>query len=376
MSKFYYNIEGTIINEGGTYLPLQGGSLKSLSIINEYDNLVFPAIIVEIMSDTDSYNFINEKTKIKLSIRRFQEGVDGFDYLFRDLVFSVLDKEQFYSPFKDYEIDENTDNLISFKVFLMLENDINISKINLSGNYINTDLNSIMLKGINKISNKKILYEKSDNNTVFKQIMIPPNMSLFNSLKYVDNIYGCYHNGIKIYCDIDKFYIFSDFQNKLNEKKDLILSILDQKTKILPSENLLNTITVFSNDLTYKNIKHIKDKIVGNNNYYVMENNKGELLKVKGKNENNDFKRRKVYYVNSSNPFAKDLIEDDKNVLIGFNCFNYNYSDFNCINRYIINDKNNTFKDAYFIIKKSMNVFRRTNENAYELSGQFTLKMI
>lgn len=376
MNNTRYMIDGNIILSNRQFIPLTGGVLKNVMISNDYSSFVFPMMICDILLDHESYSTIDIGDTVNLSIRRFKDDQTAYDNLFINKKFIILDKEQIYTPSTDNENDTDTDNILEFKIIIGIEEDLNLNKENIMGNYLNTDLDSISLLAMNKIKNKKIHYEKADNTTLFNQIIIPHG-NIFNTLRYVDNYYGMYHNGIKIFIDIKDAYILSDFKNNIKNKKDIILHLNDGAKSITERTLSDNTIEIISNEFTFNDIRKIKKKVLGNNNTYVFQNEEGKLVKINdNKDDNENYHRKKIYYQSSANVFSKDKIANEDTIYVAFNCKDYDYELFNCINNYVISDKDKRFNNANFVLDKIVNVFKRTNENIYEIEGQVSLKMV
>lgn len=97
---------------------------------------------------------------------------------------------------------------------------LDANKFLFSGNYLNTTVLNVMTYMTRDIPNK-VYIQQPDNIKVYDQLIFPAN-NVFYSLQFLDNYYGIYDRGIKLFYGFDQFRIQSENhydQNGTNKVK-------------------------------------------------------------------------------------------------------------------------------------------------------------
>lgn len=357
--------------------------LHSLNMKYDFINYVFPVIYIDAFLTIDEFNALetSKNLRIKLSLRKINnvnpvnKAINAFDYCFRDIVFKVVDKNNKYIKNSNNEY-ENQSNLIKTRFVLMQEQDLNSNKVNCTGSFNNCTMKALINHLINNklLQDKKTIFANPSNTNVFPQILLPYN-NVINSIKYLDNVYGIYSDGLKIFFDLDKNYILNKNHNEFEQSglyENIIIDIANSEN-VMTTDLLPNTITVLQGDFSYNELSNIKYEVTGTDNSFVLNNNK-TILNKKWENDNT---KSQVYYQKYNNPYVRNQINPEIDNFITAICRNADYDLINFINEYSIKEYNNSnFKDMSFNLVKYNHVFKKTSNNLFELVSSLYLRKI
>ena len=395
MNNSSYIITACVCKSNGAILDITQ-RVKSLNILSDADEYVFPIIYLDSILTLDEYKAItNDKNKrIQLSVRQTVSSTidassyDTYKYAFKDVTFCVIDEYDTYidkNTNAAYETSSGSDvSTITSRMVLMSEDNLNINKANMSGSFGDCNVQGLLMYLMNKLkTNKKTVMAKPDNLTMYPQILIPFGTAL-STFKYIDTVYGVYKDGLKLFFDIDRNYILNKGKNNF-EKSDICKSV------ILNVENSAvtglarireNTIDVISRNISYSNITNIQSEFIGTNTAFVMGNTNNTILKKDWSSETSTIdgfsEKQKVYYQKYSNPYIKNQLTPNNNLIVTVNIFNEDYDLIKFLNTYTINtnDTSNVLYGVEFVLNNYTHVFTRTRDNIFELKTNLVLKKI
>ena len=370
--------------------------VKSLNMTFDYEEYIFPIIYIDALLSIEEFKEItnDNEMRIKLSLRRIVTNpiddslTDVYEYCFRDKIFCIANSDNYYltKPSSD-QIAQYSDqtNLIQVRFVLIAEEDLIANKVNLSGNFGDCNIQSLLVYLVNKIdSPKKTIIARPDNNTMIEQILVPFG-SVLNTFRYLDTAYGIYKNGLKIFFDLDKNYILNRNGNEFedNSIKNNVIIDIPSASKVGTKDIKDNTITVFGRNIQYSSLDNIRAEYMGTDNSFVMNNEHRSIMR---KNWSNDEgistleyqpEKRKVYYQKYSNPFVKNQVDPANNMVVIASTSNANYNLINFINEYSIKeDRVNNFKELNLSLTKYTHKFVRTRDNMFEMHSNMTFKKI
>lgn len=385
MNNSIYSITSTLIGDEITFNFTQ--RLSSLNMLFDYTNYIFPIIYLDVLFTLGEYKkflSMGENVRIVLSLTRYKTSSLNTDILgssescFTNKTFVVVNGDNYYltKPTKN-EIETYSDltNLIKIRLVLISEDDLNSNKSNLYGCYEDCTMKSLLSYLMNQVNvNKKCIIATPDNNTVFRQVLIPFN-TVLSTFQYLDTVYGVYKNGMKVFFDLNTNYILNAGMSKLSDlslSKDIIIDI--PSTSTIASYDLKdNTIVAFGKDVSYSSQSKLKSEYTGTNNTFVLNDSN-----IINKSWNTDLTdKQKVYYQKYSNPFVSNQLNPTNDTIIIINTQNANYNYINFINNYQISEyKQSVFKDQNIQLIKYNHKFVRTRNNIFELYSSMEFKKV
>lgn len=362
--------------------------IKSLNMLFDYNEYIFPVIYIDALLTIDEYRKITERSDLRISVslkRYTSSSIDNsslqtFEYCFKDKVFCIAHENNYYmtnNVSENSSVDSTQSNMVTARFLLISEEDLNSNKVNLSGSFANCTVKSLLIYMMNQLNqSKKTIIAEPDNNTVLPQVLIPFN-NVLNTFKYLDTVYGIYNNGIKVFFDLNANYLLNKNRNNFESadiSKRVIIDI-PSASNVGTYDLKQNTITVFGKDLSFDRSNSLKSEFTGNNNSFVMNNEAHTILKKKWETEADT--KQKVYYQKYSNPFTKNQINPENDTLIVARCQNADYNLINFINEYAIHEyRQDTFKDITLSLLKYNHKFVRTRDNTFELYTSMSFKKI
>lgn len=219
--------EFTLLYPGSTYdIPLE--RLTDFTIENDYEKNIFPIIKLNMSLESNVYQAIVENkndVKIKLRIQKFYtERGSEEKSLMKDYInttFSLIlddtfqDNDRFIDEQEKNVTEDNTaksgkiEGTDEKKEFFIYK----AETIQAARTMANDVLSSVTMIGaigyLTSVSGvSKILVSPMENNTVYPELLIPPQTSL-SAIQYLDSEYGFYKSGSMIFFDIDRAYILN-----------------------------------------------------------------------------------------------------------------------------------------------------------------------
>lgn len=311
MLQWRYSVSDIeIMISGKNIFKLPAERLSSISIINDYEDNAYPIFRIEIVLEPSIYyNILRNKEKVQfhLRIQKYYQKVNSKSVsLKRDWIndtFSlILDDEA--SDLSD--VNKRQESKHNFKY--VRENDIyNVEEGNnkvefflfktdtikgLSTTPINAILKDCTITDsiayvLSEAGVKNVLMSPAHNNTLYKNILIPP-MSCLAALRFLDTYYGIYKTGSTMFFDFNTSYILQ-YDGKCTAYRPGEI----QNTQIIvPSESnghAINCCTISKqSDLTanyivadYRSVSirddTITDEIVSDLNVKYIDNYSGDI---------------------------------------------------------------------------------------------------
>lgn len=336
-----YYITGTLMTKGD---PISiDDTLYEMMQINKFEENVFPQISVDIKLSSSEFKKIDDDTILKLSIKEFLDNKKSsfYSYFIKDEDFVILEKQILN------QTNSSTEDVMNVRLYLILKNDLLMNEINFNTILKDCDINGAMLYLL-KHFRKKTIIESSDNDKTYDQIILPFN-NFFREFIYLDNVYGIYKNGIKIFVDLDKAYILNKNDNKLETKKSIIIKVVEDLNEIGNTND--NTIYVLENKIFPSKTGNIQKQVTGNKNIFVFDSN--EKMKVYKKEINNDGKKIKTFYQRYSNPFLRNRVNENLSDLFSLSISDANLDYLNCINDFYLNKEKMNLVECYNEFKRS-----------------------
>jgi hypothetical protein len=327
LAYYSYLVEGSILLDDEIEpIPLST-MFRSLENSNDYDNSVFPLLRLRLRMDFETYYKVqnNDSARFSLTIKKFrQEDVEmknfsTYTYYMKNKIFVPIDREK--SPInKPTDLQYEPDNMPSLNAsfIIMSKEDLDNNKRMVNTVLTNTDIEGAILYLANKFSKKPIVFQKPDNQKVYRQIILPPN-NIIRSLKYLDTVYGIYNNGLRAFFDYDSYHIINKYDNtdlpSVNgRKRKLYIKVFDSSgisaDDLFYDSGMTNPIDdtdeFFSAqahiaDIRFINYEDSKKEFVGTNNIVLSQG-------LDGINSNqyklSDEKTR-VFYNRYNNPFKE-----------------------------------------------------------------------
>lgn len=338
---YAYLVNTDVITSNGELIDLSD-NIVDFKIFYLYDKFIYPVVKVKFMINKYLALQLKESKKglkVRLNIKKFKisgEQISDFkipklyEFLIKDMVFIPIDMN--ILPFEKIVNDEKMtagNNDIPFELELFHKDHLeNINKRIVSGALNDTTVKNAIAYILKPyFTDKKIIFNEPNNDKVYEQIIFK-NLSLANTIKYLQEVYGVYKSGIRVFFDFDRYYcIANDFmENKVNLSEDIedyenviiqvvdkTISSFDTTGSFVDSENLCYKILARNPNYIEFNDTSNRE-LLGEEIFVVTSNQKERVIKdiVENKfgtsaenTEEIDSKegRTKYYYNNFDNPY-------------------------------------------------------------------------
>jgi len=334
---------GCIYNSTNEYVELRD-SVTRITMHSEYEDYVYPVLQVELVMSRSTLldlqqNLQNIKFKVNIqrskttqtdkpSISLSERFVDNVILLPIDFDMNVIDQVR--------NTENSEDNDYQIIIDLIPQEQLDINKNTINGILKNVNMKDVALYCIGKsVSSKKLLFNEPDNMKTYEQVILP-GLNLSSTLQYLQNVYGIYDAGLKLFFDFNNYYCISkDITNKKiitksGEYENVFIYLNDIRdnsndegsTKDTVNNRYVikvqNTGQVNISDISSReilgediNIMSINSISPSNNNYDgtwgsgFTSDSKGHINSAKG------IKKKKKYYNNYSNPYNETEFVSD-----------------------------------------------------------------
>lgn len=396
MNNSNYFISAAISLSDGTILDISN-RIKKFNIQCSISSYMFPVIYIDCPLIQDEFQKVsNDNSKrVQISIRRVVASeinageAQEYDYIWKDKLFCVLDNNNSYMDTSrdvyNAELEaSNASSSLEYRMMLILESDLNTNKVNFSGCFGNCNMKSLLMMIMNSIStDKPTIIATPDNYTMYDQVLVPFNTAI-QAIQYLDNVYGIYTNGARIFFDVKKNYILNDGVSNYetdNLSNSVILNIEDS-TNLVSNSNLPNTINVLNKNINYTNVSNIQSEYQGNDNAFIMNSNEDDngiqILRQDWSDETSTIdglpNKQKVYYQKYSNPYTKNKVNPNRNMVIYMNLYDANMDLISFENIYTINGSTSSeITNCDLILNDYTHIFTRSADNQFNLQSAITL---
>ena len=250
--EYNYSAEVSFIFNDNKEEVLPSEYIEYITVEHDYVNNFYPILKLGVLVSQYLLEKIiqNRKTiKIKLKISNYVIGNDessGIKYKFIDDIFIPMLEDITSNKDNDQNVENDNMNSVNsinkptrlfnsipLSFYMFKEKDIKIS--NPINNVIIEDANVLdsIAYLINNSQIDKLLLEKPHNNTIYNQLILPPN-TIKKSIDHIQEYYGIYTNGVKFYMDFNMTYLISkDLYNPPLEK--------DEPEKVIINIEKVNT---------------------------------------------------------------------------------------------------------------------------------------
>lgn len=272
-------------------------------------------------------------------------------------------------------VDSTTGNtqLKEVNIFLIQQDAVNNNRQTINGVYYEATMNTLILQITNYVG--KVLLEPIKYDTEFDQVMVPPQDSISNYIKYLnDNIGVFYDTPYRFFMDFDATYIVSSSGNMIEARNQYIYTIVIEIKEIdntVSEENGMYmdlksgkcTVVVDASKVSYTK-NNVTNKLV---NKVTVVNAKGE----KREQELTDIKTQNTSTINQiinisnndDNTF-KSISNDIESASITLSLVknDLDASIFTLNKEYIINDSLHSDYSGKYILTQSKQLFVKQNE--------------
>lgn len=210
-----------ILFKDGTSKTMREVDVKSIEFTNDFIGATFPLISFKVsMNSTLYYKIIKNKDTVsfKLRIQKYYVHPSSDkkslyeDYL--NTTFNLIlddDDEDLYADIRKTNNKNSTDEDLNeqaneIEFFLFKKSLIKNAKKQVSGNFVNTTLATMVAKICSDMKLDNVLMSSFDNDTQYNEIYIPA-LKATKALAYLDTYYGFNKDGTMIYFDVNRSYI-------------------------------------------------------------------------------------------------------------------------------------------------------------------------
>lgn len=312
------------------------GNIRGFNINTDFNNhvMTYYQFIVDIPPEILT-KIHNDKDRMVYSFRLDYRGSDSED----DRLTSNLYEQIILKPLMElntpidhydrYDADsdsaDNLDRSYRHEFIAVSEKVLETNKSNVSGILKNVTVDDAVLYLLGKIKGADIYYKPSENKTTYKQMILLPD-NVYTNLRYIDDVYGIYKSGLKIYNDVDQLNIipmeaidrdsnghvtvnirFSDYVPSSNDSSTSIRETISSNGVIVKD---INTSII---NVSLSDISKVASEIYGSSNIYYGYDNKGTFLRndfsenipVDRFGENKKMKVKEDVYNNQYNTYAE-----------------------------------------------------------------------
>ena len=229
--KYKYIVKNLkiLLPDGKGEIELHTSKLIQIDLEENFEENFFPLFKITMSLDTDSYyKLLENKNKAQFYIR-INKAFTGEDES------SELSLEKaFINDTYDIIFDENTGDMqLALKnegnkddytkareattnslsavsdnmcVFYLFKSNISGTKTNVNKVFSNINVSDAIAYLMSEAKIDNVLMAQPDNNTVYKEFLIPP-QSVLKNLQFIDTYYGIYRDGTIMYFGLDYTYI-------------------------------------------------------------------------------------------------------------------------------------------------------------------------
>lgn len=328
MAEYSYLIEGKALIGSEQEPLLLDGMIRYLEIINDYDNAVFPLLRLHTKLGYDAFYKIqqNDDVRFSLTIKKFTQSqiemkdTSTYTYFIKDMIFIPLDRDKtpVNTP-QDESLLPDSLPMLDATFLLLCEDDLKNNRPLVNSVLNDVDMESSVMYLTKKFSNKPILFEKPDNDKVYRQVIFPPN-NLIRSIKYLDTVYGIYKKGLRLFFDLTGYYIINKSDNKTvgtleGHHKEVYITVHSDNRVTTDSLLMDGRPTnpdgspegfywakVHTDDVRFINYEDTKKEYAGTNNIVISQ---GESNLNRNTYSESELKTR-VYYNRYNNQFKEE----------------------------------------------------------------------
>ena len=407
LQYFRYRLESVkMIIPGKDPIEIEPFRVDSMDIMKDYDNLFFPVFRIGLtLRNEDLYALIKNKTDVKFHIRmiyyeyeenssRLKSKKNVFDEIFTTFLEEEtpnLDEKTMKSV-KDVnrKTDEDRDlnDFGSFiELYLFKEKDLNVGKASVNYVFKNCRVSDAVGFLLSKNGMKKVLMTPLENRNPISEIWVPPT-TVIGGLYHLEQQYGFYSTYATVFFDIDAMYILSRKMPctawRSGEKKRTTLIVASD----LAAESFYTgtyedngniMVNVTKNAVVFNNSSVVSDQISGNN-MLVVDQNTGDVTKVKSNTVQRGSGNYQVMVNAYSNPFltkCEEFNRTENSKVVTINISDFDLSMFTPNKEFSIVFKDNSINKEYGgLYRLSQMVLKYTKkDDDFMLSGTLTLKM-
>lgn len=407
LQYFRYRLESVkMMITGKDPIEIEPFRIDSMEIMKDYDNLFFPVFRMGMtLRNEDLYQLIKNKTDVKFHIRmiyyeyeenstKLKSKKNVFDEVFTTFLEEEtpnLDEKTMASVKEvNNKTDEDRDlnDFGSFiELYLFKEKDLNVGKSSVNFVFNNAKLDDVIAFMLSKNGMKKVLMTPLENKKAIPEIWVPPT-TLIGGLYHLEQQYGFYSTYSTVFFDIDALYILSKKMPctawRSGEKKRTTLIVAsDLRTESFYTgtyeENGNIMVNITKHAVVFNNSSVISDQISGNN-MLVVDQNTGDVTKVKSNTVQRGSGNYQVMVNAYSNPYltkCEEYSRTENSKVVTVNISDFDQFMFSPNKEFSMVFKDNTINKEYgglYRLSQSVLKFTKRDED-FKISGTLTLKM-
>ena len=233
MARWKYRIELMYINEG-EQLPIREENIRTFVIDHDYEEKNMPTMFAKLTIDKNFFDKIvlnASKANMLLTLSKINiDSNNEEETIYNSMCEYFIDNDINYNKDVDYDKDEHTkdreDIYTEVSIGLMFLDPITWNKQTVNTTVIEATMMNIV--GL-FIENIPTLIESFDYNDTFDQLIIPPQDSLLDVLKFLNNLKVFYDTSYRVFFEGDGLYLLSSSgrpTKKKNEQYDTVVFIV------------------------------------------------------------------------------------------------------------------------------------------------------
>ena len=220
--SYRYEVKDFYFTVKDSRTRMKGYELKSLMIINDYIENIFPIVQLKVSMDYETYYEIirnKDNVKIRINIQKYYTKVSDVEKSLKsqylNTTFTLIlddDDEDLYTDIRkknNVEGDDSTslydqDNEVEF--YLFKSSLVKASKKKINKILKNCNVTNAVALVMDKMGIDNLLMSRSPNDTEYSEIIIPP-LKATQAISYIDTFYGLYPTGSMLFFGVDRSYL-------------------------------------------------------------------------------------------------------------------------------------------------------------------------
>jgi hypothetical protein len=403
MADISYLIETNVLIDGQEEPLMLDGMTRSIEIIHDYDHSVYPLLKLDADLSLEMFRKIqdNDSVKFSITIKKYKQtdldqGTTSlFSYYIKDKTFLLFDRDK---NFINVPTDNSSANdpsvtgmpMYQTSFYLMAEEDLSNSRRMVNSVLVDVDMEGAILYLTNKISRKPTLFQRPDNQRIYKQILLPPN-NVIRTIKYLNDVYGLYNKGLRLYFDLDAYYIINKNDNKglkgfdgrfrnvlinvYSESSSNADSLLYEDAPADESNGYSSRVSI--SDLVVVNYEDSKREFIGTDNIFVSQTQ--EEFKKRNYSNDSDNSKTRVFYNRYNNAYKESELMNDysKGFFVAMTVTDLDIDAISCSNEYYLSMDQAPGYEGYageYHIMKSNILFAVGTANYSTMSSKIYLR--
>lgn len=291
----------------------------------------------------------------------------------------------------DFETENYYESQNIVPIYLFNKSLLDSSNLTVNEVFTEDNIQQIVGRVLTKSKHKRVLMSKCENNTIYKELLIPA-LPSYKALIYLDQYYGLYKKGAIIYYDIDTLYILNSGANKVTAKRPnewsettFIVSNINDSTPgngmIRREGEKINYVSISEMDISPQKFTETNNEITGSEAKVVITDDISIDIKDADQSYIKQRNETIVYSRKGDNKFNADILKarmEENELIFYINGENFDISSFTPNKTFNIvfseTSKHQRFGKFKYRISYAYHFFKIESEGYMTVSSRICLK--